>query len=117
MKIRIKGNTIRFRLVKSEVQQLAEHGFVEERTDFGDLVFCYRLESKAEINELNADFKNGKITMYIPESEAKLWNDSDRITYKNEFNKLKLLLEKDFVCLDHTDEDQSDNYPNPNKTC
>jgi hypothetical protein len=30
---------------------------------------------------------------------------------------LKLLLEKDFVCLDHTDEDQSDNYPNPNKTC
>jgi hypothetical protein len=26
-------------------------------------------------------------------------------------------VEKDFVCLDHTDEDQSDNYPNPNRTC
>jgi len=27
------------------------------------------------------------------------------------------LLEKDFVCLDHTTEDQSDNYENPNTTC
>jgi hypothetical protein len=30
---------------------------------------------------------------------------------------LTLLIEKDFACLDHVDEDQSDNYPNPNKTC
>ena len=30
---------------------------------------------------------------------------------------LFLLIEKDFVCLDHTFEDQSDNYPNPNKLC
>ena len=28
-----------------------------------------------------------------------------------------LLIEKDFVCLDHTLEDQSDNYANPNKVC
>jgi hypothetical protein len=27
--------------------------------------------------------------------------------------ELFLLLEKDFVCLDETIEDQSDNYPNP----
>jgi len=31
--------------------------------------------------------------------------------------QLHLLLEKDFVCLDNTAEDQSDNYPNPNKAC
>jgi len=30
---------------------------------------------------------------------------------------LKLLLEKDFVCLDDTDEDQSDQYDNPNAKC
>jgi len=27
------------------------------------------------------------------------------------------LVEKDFQCLDHTLEDQSDMYHNPNKTC
>jgi len=27
------------------------------------------------------------------------------------------LVEKDFICLDETTEDQSDNYENPNKTC
>ena len=30
---------------------------------------------------------------------------------------LYLLIEKDFACLDHSSEDQSDNYENPNKTC
>jgi hypothetical protein len=28
-------------------------------------------------------------------------------------DKLYLLVEKDFTCLDKVDEDQSDNYPNP----
>ena len=31
--------------------------------------------------------------------------------------ELFLLVEKDFVCLDNTFEDQSDNYPNPNAHC
>ena len=31
--------------------------------------------------------------------------------------QLFLLIEKDFVCLDETIEDQSDNYENPSKTC
>lgn len=30
---------------------------------------------------------------------------------------LFLLVEKDFVCLDNTFEDQSDNFPNPNAVC
>jgi len=32
-----------------------------------------------------------------------------------ENGSLYLLLEKDFVCLDETTEDQNDNYENPNK--
>jgi len=117
MKIRIKDNTVRFRLVKKEVKQLAEVGWVEEKTEFPDKDFLYRLESKDGIGELQAQFVDDKITLFIPDQEAKIWYDTDKITYKNSFGKLTLLLEKDFVCLDHTDEDQSDNYANPNKTC
>jgi len=35
----------------------------------------------------------------------------------SETETLYLLLEKDFVCLDETHEDQADNFENPNKTC
>ncbi len=117
MKVRIKGNTVRYRLVKNEVKQLRELGFVEEETNFPSQKLVYRLETKDHISQLEADFSGQKIVLYIPKSEAEIWYDTDRITYKNTFEGLTLLLEKDFVCLDHSDEDQSDNYPNPNKTC
>lgn len=117
MKIRIKGNTIRYRLVKTEVKQLADLGYVEEETVFTNASFKYRLESKSGISELQAHFIENKITLFIPDFEAKKWHESDRITFKNQFENLSLLLEKDFVCLDHSDEDQSDNYTNPNKSC
>lgn len=117
MKIRIKGNTVRLRLVKTEVKQLQELGYVEEKTEFTSSEFSYRLEAKEAIHGLEALFSNNKITVYIPKSEALIWYDTDQITYKNSFGKLNLLIEKDFVCLDHTDEDQSDNYANPNASC
>jgi hypothetical protein len=117
MKIRIKDNTLRFRLVKTEVKQLAELGWVEGKTEFPENNFFYRLEARDNIEGLQAKFEGAKITMYIPSQEAKIWYDTDQITYKNSFEKMNLLVEKDFVCLDHTDEDQSDNYANPNTKC
>jgi hypothetical protein len=34
MKIRIKGNSLRYRLTKSDVAQLAEEGHLQEEVDF-----------------------------------------------------------------------------------
>jgi hypothetical protein len=52
----------------------------------------------------------------------KNWTDTDLVGFQHEYDlrngtKLFLLVEKDFVCLDNTFEDQSDNYPNPNGPC
>lgn len=121
MKIRIKGNSIRYRLSKSEVKQLCEKKVLEETTQFLNNTFKYAIVPM-NTDELFADFKDNTITLYFPEKETETWYTSDLITYKNEVplqhgEKLSLLLEKDFVCLDHTDEDQSDNYPNPSKVC
>jgi hypothetical protein len=88
-----------------------------EKTDFSSSEFSYRLEAKEGIKGLEAQFSSNKITIYLPKSEALIWYDTDLITYKNNFEKLLLFIEKDFVCLDHTDEDQSDNYANPNTKC
>ena len=118
MKIRIKGNSIRYRLSKTEVENFSREGYVIERTEFKDQIFNYELRSHNLISNLDADFKNGTISMYLPEKDKNDWATSDRVGFQHSITigngkELFLLLEKDFVCLDETIEDQSDNYPNP----
>jgi len=117
MKIRIKDNTIRFRLTKSEVTELCEKGCYESQTDFNDTALVYGLREK-EHGELSAEFKGNTITLSIPEKQVSGWNTNAQIGFENtqalqNGKTLHLLVEKDFTCLDDRMEDESDNYPNP----
>lgn len=118
MKIRIKGNSVRFRLTRSEVETFCEMGSYSEETRFKGSTFTYKLAAKAGISALEAAFESNTIFMFLPEAETKVWVKSTRVGYDNTMilpngEQLYLLLEKDFVCMDETVEDQSDNYPNP----
>ncbi|UII81266.1 hypothetical protein [Flagellimonas sp. CMM7] len=118
MKIRIKGNSVRFRLTKTEVETFGKTGNFTEITHFRSKVFTYTLVAKEGITELEADFVDNSITIYFPKSEQKDWANTDRVGLSNSVDwndpaALSILVEKDFTCLDNTDEDQSDNYPNP----
>lgn len=122
MKIRIKGNSVRIRVTKSEVTRFAEEGRLEEKTEFGDAVLTYALQCSDDFENPSADFKSNRVTVYIPTPIRKVWVETDLISIKHKMDignekTLSILVEKDFVCLDHTDEDQSDNFPNPNRTC
>lgn len=122
MKIRIKGNTLRYRLSKTEVAALAENGMIEEQTEFinGTLVYAIR-EAKQEI--LSAGFIQNTITLYVPENALQQWANSNQIGLDVHVplpnaNTLYLLLEKDFKCIDmEVKEDQGDYFDNPQKTC
>lgn len=118
MKIRIKGNSIRYRLTKTEVETFCRKGYYEEKTEFKDQCFTYKLRSRKDIFNMIADFKSDTITMYLPENDKDRWATSDLVGFRHGLTlgngkELLLVLEKDFVCLDETIEDQSDNYPNP----
>ncbi len=118
MKIRIKGNSIRYRLTKTEVETFSKTGSYKETTDFGNTVFTYILKAKKDIDVLEAAFNENTITLYLTDKERSGWASSDRVGFSGTMDlpngkQLSLLLEKDFVCLDETIEDQSDNYPNP----
>ncbi|GMN11521.1 hypothetical protein MTsPCn9_26010 [Croceitalea sp. MTPC9] len=118
MKIRIKGNSIRFRLTQSEVKTLTEIGFIEEKVLFESNAFKYAIQITTYHEKMNATFSEGKITLHIPRAKIEGWYTSTIIGFENvqelsSGDKLYLLLEKDFTCLDNTIEDQSDNYPNP----
>ncbi|MCF2493804.1 MULTISPECIES: DUF7009 family protein [Dyadobacter] len=122
MKIRIQRNSVRYRLSRTDIQKLSTEGYLEEVTPFGDSLFIYGVKKSADVSELTADFRNGKILLHIPEQLTDGWADNNVVGYDGEMlfgnnGSLKLLIEKDFKCLDNVTEDQSDNYENPAKTC
>lgn len=122
MKLRLKGPSLRIRLTKTEVSKLAEVGYLEEQTLFAGNKLVYALQSINNKSELSATFDINKITMFVPNELLRDWPQNNVVGFSanmpvSENDDLHLLLEKDFVCLDEIQEDQSDNYGNPNKTC
>ena len=123
MKIRIKGNSIRLRLTKTDVADLKEKGMVSEKTVFeSETIFHYSLYVDADSKEINAKFSDQTIEIFLPEKEAKILIDTEQITiensqYNGEKDQLFLLIEKDLQCLDSTSEDQSDMYENTKTQC
>ena len=121
MKLRIKGNSLRIRLTRSEVGKLADTGYLEEQTLFAGNKLVYALQSVDTGNELSATLETNKITMFVPNELIEDWPENNVVGFNanmpvSENDTLYLLLEKDFVCLDETKEDQSDHYENPDKT-
>jgi hypothetical protein len=117
MKIRIKGNSLRYRLTRSEVDLFAKKGVVREKINFGTAVMQYELLSSTG-HQLSAAYQDNHITLYFPAAWINDWINTDKVGYKHtlplENNEaLHLLVEKDFTCMDNIAEDQTDNYPNP----
>lgn len=121
MKLRIKGNSVRLRLGRSEVEEFGRTGKVQEKVRFGTRpqdTFCYQIE-KGRGDEVSASFLDGKITVYVPDRIAGTWVETEQIGFEgsqvlDDKTELYILIEKDFVCLsEHDRENQSDKYPHP----
>jgi len=112
MKIRIKGNSIRYRLTRSEVEGLGADSPLSETVDFGNTQLVYRV-SCAEGEKLVMSFDGHIINLDFPLSLLSEWQSTEKVGYSGQSGRLNVLIEKDFTCLDNVDEDQSDNYPNP----
>lgn len=123
MKIRIKDNSIRFRLTKSDVSQLKKDGLVTSKTVISpEHIFEYALKVDHDAQHISASFDSETITMIVPAQQANIITDTDEITIQGiqrngEEGDLFLLIEKDLQCLDPTHEDQSDMYENKNTVC
>lgn len=122
MKIRIKGNSIRIRLSKSEVTRLVQNNLLEESTDFGNNTLTYAVKS-TDSSYMSANFTGETITMLVPEQDLQNWGTTDLVSLDhnmplNNNKQLYILLEKDFQCIDAAvTEDQSDYFENPLKSC
>ena len=99
MKLRIRGNSIRLRLLRREVTEFGASGVFEENIDFGTSKLTYVLRRTSEIKELSAEFKDDKITIFVPSDAAQNWTETELITLAGEQKisngvVLKILVEK-----------------------
>lgn len=126
MKLRLRKNSIRLRLLQTEVRQLRETGNVSEEIAFGagpaeTLVYALRVSGEAE--KIHAQMMAGQIEIFLPIKEAELWADTDEVGLYGiqdigDLDELKIAVEKDFVCADRPgDEDNKDAFPHPKMKC
>jgi hypothetical protein len=112
MKVRIKGNSLRYRLTKSDFTNLLGELALTECSEFLSNTFVYGIEVTAN-EELSADFKDNNIILQLPSTMLLELVKTDRVGFSGHSGAVSLLIEKDFTCLDNVEEDQSDHFPNP----
>jgi len=120
VKLRIRDNSVRLRLMRGEVDALKEKGLVEANTGFpGGRSFRYSVESSPASVTPAAFFSDNQIIVRLPETTVLAWSTSEQVSIEGEQvlddgGLLKILVEKDFICLTgRDDEDESDMYPHP----
>jgi hypothetical protein len=120
VKLRIKNNSIRLRLTRSEVDTLRGSGIVAAKTGFpGGREFRYRVESSPASVNPGAFFSDNTVTIRLPETAVLAWATTEQVSLPGEQllddgEVLKILVEKDFACLAPREgEDESDMYPHP----
>ena len=124
MKIRIQGNSIRFRLKQFEVEAFRKNGIVEEAIAFGDeaqeqILFILKLEQE---QRFSIEQNGTNIQVNVPRVIADDWTSTELVGFEEKILTTKgkeifVLVEKDFKCLDRSDEEEAGSYPNPMKQC
>lgn len=121
MKLRLRGDSLRLRLTRTEVTTLRDRGWWQDSTCLiagGSGTLAYRVEI-TEANVPAVRFETGTSTVIavtLPAADVVSWANGVKVgLYFDEPWGLKVAVEKDFQCLDpRRDEDESDNFDNPN---
>ena len=121
MKLRIKGNSLRLRIARSEVARLLAGDFLEETIRFtpeAGAKFTYALQGDTSVSKPTIQYTENKVAILIPANQANVWGATDQVGIAEnislgDFGSLALLIEKDFACLDGSEEDNHDTFANP----
>ncbi len=120
MKLRIRGNSLRLRVTRLELEQLASGRPVIESLAFaGGAQLRYELCVDAAASTLQAGYRDNVIDVRIPAAEFRHWQREDQVSLRTAQaagagGELLLLVEKDFACLaPRAGEDDSEAFAHP----
>ena len=113
MKIRILDNSIRLRFSQSELNELGISGSICKSMKFpnGDQ-FKYGL-FEVDGDLISSEMRENEIKVLIPKAKVDELINTDLVGVKEDFDGLKILIEKDFKCLTDREEDETDLFENP----
>lgn len=126
MKLRIRANTIRLRLTRSEVTRAGGGDEVSEQTVFAGASLSYALcagEGVADASAVRATFDGSTVRVTAPRALLNEWASSERVGFEathetREGQSLTVLVEKDFTCLtDRPSVEDVDTFPHPSGHC
>ena len=115
MKLRIKGNSIRLRVMRSELEHLQSGGRLEESVRFSpDAALSYTL-AVAEIDDpVSVSFIANEIATRISAAQLFSWSSEEQVgIYTSMPGGLEVAIEKDFACLDRSEEENADAFEHP----
>lgn len=116
MKLRFRNNSLRLRVNRPEVENLAAGGALEEQVEFpGGARLSYVLESSVQ-QAAQVSFREGVIRVSAPDWQVKDWARGEAIglyfQVAGETTVLHVAIEKDLECLDSPAEERDpDAYP------
>jgi hypothetical protein len=126
MKLRIKGNSVRVRLDRRDLEGLIAHGRIEDAVRFGQgQAFRYTVEvGSAPRERPRVCYDAGRLLMRINPVDAESWLAGDRVGFDHDQavdgGVLRVILEKDFACIDRPAGEEADDafaFPNPLFAC
>jgi hypothetical protein len=121
MKLRIKGNSLRLRVSRSELEHFLAGSRIEETIHFAaasQAKLIYALESTLQASAVRVRYRPQEVTVILSDEQARIWGkDSEVGVYTSvdigSTGSLEVIIEKDFACLDRSDEDNGDTFDNP----
>jgi hypothetical protein len=121
MKLRIQGNSIRLRVSRSELARFVDTGILEETVRFGrdqNAKLTYSLVRSSGSTDVDVMSCEGRVAVLLPADTALTWAETDQVGISADVDlgapgNLSILVEKDFACLDRSDADNADTFPNP----
>ncbi|MGC1719987.1 MAG: hypothetical protein WA746_13445 [Isosphaeraceae bacterium] len=126
MKLRLKGNSIRVRLDRRDIEGLVDQGRIDDTLRFGPgLAFSYAVEvGVAPRDRPKASYADGRLTIRIDPEDVEEWLASERVGFDHQQvvdgGVVRVLLEKDFACIDRPVGEEADDayaFPNPLAVC
>jgi len=121
MKLRIRGNTVRLRVSKGELAQIAATGAAEDAVRFSPGAgLRYGIEVKPS-GGVAAEFGGTVLRVLLPKRSVDLWLRPEEVAIEGEQpigngEVLRIMVEKDYTCLaPRSGEDDSDLFANPVK--
>src|SRR5271155_5926405 len=110
MKLRIKGNSLRLRVSRSELARFQAEGRIEETIHFSaapEATLTYALESSFRPSPVTVRYGTREVTVILSKDRTRIWSDQSEVGVYTTVDigpagSLEVAVEKDFACLDRS---------------